>query len=43
LLFQETQWTDRDSKTEALQLSDYYHRSYNAQVFEIQQRIPWRI
>ncbi len=36
-----TQWTDRDGKTKALELSDIVIIApYNAQVFEIQQRIP---
>ena len=36
-----TQWTDRDGKKKALELSDIVIIApYNAQVFEIQQRIP---
>ncbi|MES5485295.1 TM0106 family RecB-like putative nuclease [Bradyrhizobium sp. INPA03-11B] len=41
LLSSRTQWTDRDGKTKELELSDIIIIApYNAQVFEVQQRIP---
>lgn len=41
LLSSRTQWTDRDGKTKELELSNIIIIApYNAQVFEVQQRIP---